>query len=183
MEVFTLPIQKTSTCTTLPPPSPDLATFCRLDELGPIAIGQYPDMTARSLECRLAEPDPWCHHCGTEGVSRGTIARRLSHEPFGHRPTTLLVRVRRYRWPGCGRAWREDLSPAAPSRAKLSRRGARWALEAVVVDHLSISRVAAGLGVSWHTANDAVIDARRELLIDDETRLDGVTTIGVDEHV
>src|SRR5690606_25259660 len=90
---------------------------------------------------------------------------------------------RRYRCPGCGRAWREDLTPAAPSRAKLSRRGARWALEAVVVDHLSISRVAAGLGVSWHTANDAVIDAGRELLIDDETRFDGVTTIGVDEHV
>ena len=52
-----------------------------------------------------------------------------------------------------------------------------------MIDHLSISRVAAGLGVSWHTANDAVIEAGTEVLIDDEARFDGVTTIGVDEHV
>ena len=36
-----------------------------------------------------------------------------------------------------------------------------------MIDHLSMARVAAGLGVAWHTANDAVLAERRRLLIDD----------------
>jgi hypothetical protein len=30
-------------------------------------------------------------------AARGTVLRLLAHEPFGWRPTTLLVTVRRYR--------------------------------------------------------------------------------------
>jgi len=56
-------------------------------------------------------------------------------------------------------------------------------LEGIVVDHLSVSRVAAGLGVSWHTANTAVLSEGRRVLIDDPARFNGVTVIGVDEHV
>lgn len=52
-----------------------------------------------------------------------------------------------------------------------------------MIDHLSMARVAAGLGVAWHTANDAVLAEGRRLLIDDPARLEGVTTLGVDEHV
>ncbi|MHA7241575.1 ISL3 family transposase, partial [Arthrobacter sp. TMS1-12-1] len=118
-----------------------------------------------------------------EGLPRDTITRQLAHEPFGHRPTTLLVRVRRYRCTECGRTWRQDTDAAAERRAKISRRGLRWALEAVVVDHLTVSRVAAGLGVSWHTANSAVLAEGKRRLIDDPHRFDGVTAIGVDEHV
>src|SRR5690625_7443919 len=59
----------------------------------------------------------------------------------------------------------------------------RWALEALVIDHLSVARVAAGLGVAWHTANDAVLAEGKRLLIDDPSRFDGVKVIGVDEHV
>ncbi|PPF21749.1 ISL3 family transposase, partial [Rathayibacter tritici] len=72
---------------------------------------------------------------------------------------------------------------AAQPRAKLSRRGVRWALEGLVVGHLTVARVAAGLGVSWHTANAAVLAEGKRVLIDDPTRFEGVTTIGVDEHV
>ena len=46
-----------------------------------------------------------------------------------------------------------------------------------------MSRVAAHLGVSWHTANDAVLNEGRRMLIDDPARFDGVKIIGVDEHV
>jgi len=56
------------------------------------------------------------------------------------------------------------------------------ALKSVVIDRLSIARVAAGLGASWHTVNDAVLAAGRRLLIDDPARLNGVRVIGVDEH-
>jgi hypothetical protein len=59
----------------------------------------------------------------------------------------------------------------------------RWALEAIVVDHLTVSRAAAGLGVGWHTANTAILTEGKRLLIDDPARFDGVRVIGVDEHV
>ena len=51
-----------------------------------------------------------------------------------------------------------------------------------MIDHLTIARVASGLGVSWHTANTAVLDEGRRKLIDDPHRLHGVRVIGVDEH-
>ena len=161
---------------------PDLTTFCRLDELGLVAVGQRLEPERAVIECRIAEPDPWCRGCGAQGVPRGTVARRLAHEPFGHRPTTLLLRVRRYRCAGCARVWREDTDTVAPPRVKLSRRGLAWALEAVVVDHVTVTRVAAGLGVAWHTANTAVLAEGRRVLIDDPYRFDGVAVLGVDEH-
>jgi len=65
--------------------------------------------------------------------------------------------VRRYKCTGCGRVWRQDMSKAAEPRGKLSRRGLTWALEGIVVEHPTVSRVAAGLAVSWKTANDAVL--------------------------
>ena len=163
--------------------TPDLTVFCHLDELGLVATGQLFEPDRAVIECRVAEPDPWCRGCGSQALSRGTDTRRLAHEPFGHRPTTLLVRVRRYKCSGCGRSWREDLTAAAPERAKLSRSGMRWALEALVIDHLTVARVAAGLGVGWHTANNAVLAEGRRVLIDDPARFDGVAVIGVDEHV
>ncbi|GGE79268.1 hypothetical protein GCM10011401_28190 [Nesterenkonia cremea] len=57
-----------------------------------------------------------------------------------------------------------------------------WALKSVVIDRMSIARVAAALAASWHTVNDAVLTAGRQLLIEDPTRFDGVKVIGVDEH-
>ena len=166
---------------------PDLSTFCRLDELGLVVTGQRLDPGRAVLACRIVEqPDSdeqWCRRCGCEGSLRDTVTRRLAHEPFGWRPTTLVVSIRRYRCAECGHVWRQDTSRAAEPRAKLSRRGLSWALEAIVVQHLTVARVAEGLGVAWNTANDAVLAEGKRVLIDDEHRFDGVTAIGVDEHV
>jgi len=57
-----------------------------------------------------------------------------------------------------------------------------WALKSVVIDRMSIARIAAGLGVSWQTVNDAVRAIDHQLLIADPTRFDGVQVLGVDEH-
>jgi transposase len=162
---------------------PDLTTFCRLDELGLEVTGQRLGPDRAVLACRVVEPDQWCRRCGCEGTPRDTVTRQLAHEPLGWRPTTLLVTVRRYRCTGCGHVWRQDTGRAAASRAKLSRRGLRWALEALVVQHLTVARVAEGLGVSWNTANDAVLAEGKRVLIDDPGRFEGVAVIGVDEHV
>ena len=163
--------------------APDLTTFARLDELGLEVVGQRLDPDRAVLACRVVEADGWCRRCGCEGVPRDTVVRRLAHEPFGWRPTTLLVTVRRYRCTGCAHVWRQDTSKAAAPRAKLSRRALRWALEALVVGHLTIARIAEALAVSWTTANSAVLAEGKRVLIADPHRFDGVQAVGVDEHV
>ena len=161
----------------------DLTKFCRLDELGLQATGQRVEPGRAVLACRVVEPDDWCHRCGSQGTPRDTVIRRLAHEPLGWRPTTLHVTVRRYRCADCAHVWRQDTTAAAEPKAKLSRRALRWALEALVVQHLTVARVAEALEVRWNTANDAVLAEGQRLLIDDPARFDGVTAIGVDEHV
>jgi transposase len=163
--------------------TPDLSKFCRLDELGLEVVGQQVEPERALLACRVVELDDWCRRCGCHGAARDTVVRRLAHEPFGWRPTTLLVTVRRYRCTGCRRVWRQDTSRAAEPRAKISRAGLRWALEAIVCQHLTMARVAAGLAVAWDTANDAVLAEGRRVLIGDPGRFDGVAVLGVDEHV
>ena len=106
--------------------------------------------------CRVVDPDQWCRRCGGEGGPRDTVVRQLAHEPLGRRSTILALTVRRYLCTGCGRVWRQDMGKATEPPAKLSRRGLRWALAAIVVQRLTVARAAEGLGVAWNTANDAV---------------------------
>ncbi len=150
---------------------PDLTAFCRFDELGLEVVGQRLDPDRAVLACRVVEPDQWCRRCGGSGESRDTVIRRLAHEPLGWRPTVLLVRVRRYRCTGCGHVWRLDTSKAAEPRSKLSRRALRWALEGLVVAHLTVARIAEALAVSWNTANTAVLAEGQRRLIDDPHRV------------
>ena len=162
---------------------PDLTTFTGLNALGLIATGQHLTDERAVIECRVVDPDEYCHRCGIQGIPRGTVTRRLAHAPFGHRPTELLVRVRRYKCTACGHLWRQDTTQAAQPRAKISRTGLAWALTAIVIDHLSVSRAAASLGVSWACANTAILTEGHRRLISDPTRFEGVKVIGVDEHV
>ena len=163
--------------------APDLTTFCRLDELGLVAVGHRLEPKRAVIACRVVELDDWCHRCGQHGLLRDTVVRRLAHEPLGWRPTVLEVTLRRYRCADCCRVWRQDMTKAAEPKARLSRRGLRWALEGIVVQHLTVARLAEGLAVSWNTANDAVLAEGKRVLINNPARFDKVTTIGVDEHV
>jgi len=161
---------------------PELGAFCRLDELGLQVVGQRLEPDRAVLACQVVEPDEWCRRCGCRGVPRDTVTRRLAHEPLGWRPTILLISVRRYRCTGCGHVWRQDTTRAAEPRGRLSRRALRWALEAIVCQHLTVARVAEALAVSWDTANAAVLAEGRRVLIADPARFDGARVIGVDEH-
>lgn len=131
----------------------------------------------------MVDSDEWCRRCGCHGTIRDTVVRQLAHMPMGWRPTILQVRVRRYRCNECGHVWRQDTTAAAEPRAKISRGGLAWALHAIVVGHMSMARVAASLGVSWNTANTAILAEGKRVLFEDEHRFDGVAVIGVDEHV
>jgi hypothetical protein len=173
MEVPTQPIPEDLDVPDATFACPDLTTFCRLDELGLEVVGQRLEPDRAVLACRVLDADQWCRRGGCEGTARDTVTRQLVHEPLGWRPTTLVVTVRRYRCCGCGHVWRQDTSRAAEPRAKLSRRGLRWALEAIVCQHLTVARVAEGLGVSWNTANDAVLAEGKRVLINDPGRFTG----------
>jgi hypothetical protein len=107
------------------------------------------------------------------GFTRDTVIGQLAREPLGWGPTTLAVTIRRYRCAGCSHVWRQETTLAAEPRAKLPRRGLRWALEAIVVQHLTVARIAEGLSVAWNTASDAVLAEGKRALIDDTTRFDG----------
>ena len=139
------------------------------------ATGQHLCAERAVIECRFTKAPEPCPKCGAAGVSRGTVDRHLAHTPYGQRSTRLLLRIRRWRCV-CGCFWHEDTSSAAPPRSKLSHGAIRWALAAIVLDDLSVSRVASHLDVAWHTANSAII---QRLLFNDPKRFDGVTVLGV----
>src|SRR4029077_7398299 len=97
----------------------DVTTFCRLDELGLEVTGQKVEPDRAVLACQItgAEQDRWCRRCGEQGSPRDSVTRQLAPEPFGWRPTTLLVTINRYRCAGCAHVWRQDTSRAAEPRA------------------------------------------------------------------
>ncbi|GAB2679639.1 ISL3-like element IS1096 family transposase [Thalassiella azotivora] len=168
--------------------TPDVTTFCGLDELGLVVVGQRLERDRAVLACRVADhavddADRWCRRCGCEGRARDTVTRQLAHKPLGWRPTTLLVTIRRYKCTGCSHVWRQDTSRAAEPRAKLTRTAVRCALVGLVCQHLTVARLAEALAVSWDTANTAVLAEGSRVLLDDPARFDGVQVIGVDEHV
>lgn len=164
---------------------PDLTTFLGLDALGLTAVGQHLTAERAVIECRMpiGFEDPFCKACGAQGQARGTVARRLAHVPVGWRPTQLLVRLRRFACTHCRRVWRQDTSSLAEPRARLTRSAVEWGLRALALECMSVSRVAAALGISWHTANNAILTSAQATLLDDPHRFDGVEVLGVDEHV
>ena len=164
---------------------PDLTTFLGLDALGLTAVGQHLTAKRAVIECRMpiGFEDPFCKACGAQGVSRGTVARRLAHVPVGWRPTQLVVRLRRFACTHCRRVWRQDTSTLAEPRARLTRSAVEWGLRALALECMSVSRVARTLGISWHTANNAILASAQATLLDDPHRFDGVEVLGVDEHV
>ena len=115
--------------------------------------------------------------CGCESVPRNRVTPESAHEPLGLRLTRLLLTLRRFRCSGCGQVWRQDLSKAAEPRATSTRGGLGWALSAIDCQQLTVlaSPKAAG---SPDTADDAVLDEGRRLLISDPAHLDGVAVIG-----
>ncbi len=125
--------------------------------------------------------DQFCKACGAQGQARGTVARRLAHVPVGWRPTQLLVRLRRFACTHCRRAWRQDTSALAQPRARLTHAAVEWGLRALALERMSVSRVAAALGISWHTANNAILASAQATLLDDPHRFDGVEVLGVDD--
>ena len=126
-----------------------------------------------------------CPHCGVVATAHGRDQVRLVDAPSFGRPVRLVWAKRRYvcREALCpGASFTEQNPSVAPPRGTLTTRAVSWAVRELRGEHASISGLARRLGVDWHTVWNAV-RAHLEALEADPARFDGVTMLGVDEHV
>jgi transposase len=125
-----------------------------------------------------------CPSCGVVAVGHGRRRVTAADAPCFGRPVLLvwLKRVWRCAEPGCPQlTWTETHELIAP-RATLTSRAIGWAIDALAHDDTTVSALARHLRVGWHTLWRAVrveADARTSR----PGRLDGVRTLGVDEHI
>ena len=125
-----------------------------------------------------------CPRCGVLAELHGRRPVSVRDLPLAGRPTVLVWSKRLWRClePRCAqRTWSEGSEAIAP-RAILTERARRWAMRRVGAHGETVASVARQLAVGWHTVMRAVRDYGQPLL-DDPARLDGVTGLGVDEHV
>ena len=126
-----------------------------------------------------------CPACGVVARGHGRDVVELLDAPAFGAPVRL--RWRKRRWvcpdPGCpvGSFTEQDDTVAAP-RAKLTTRACRWAIEQIRREHASVNGVRRQLGTSWSTVWSS-IKPILAAAADDESRFEGVSILGVDEHV
>ena len=126
-----------------------------------------------------------CRSCGVIVYSCGRRDVHLVDVPCFGRPVELVWRKRTWRCAelSClARSLTEQHDDLAPPRALLSVRACWWAIGQLRREHASIAGLARRLGTTWNTVWRS-IKPLLEQMAADETRFDGVTTLGVDEHV
>ncbi len=123
-----------------------------------------------------------CAVCGAVARVKDRRTVTVRDLPIADTPVMLRWRKRVFecRYALCEKnTWTEEHDAIAP-RAVLTERARQWAFEQVGFHDRAVARVAAQLGVAWHTIMTQVIE-RGAPLVDDPNRLDGVSAIGVDE--
>ncbi len=87
MEVLTLPSRSCDPTFV----TPEVTMLCGPGEPGLQAVVWLLVPGRAMIDCRVGDDDPWCRWHRVEGSPRDTVARLLSHEPSGRRPTKLLA--------------------------------------------------------------------------------------------
>ncbi len=125
-----------------------------------------------------------CRRCGVLAVAHDRREHVLHDAPFGHRRVRVRWRKRVWRCPepACPVVTFTETHALAPPRGLLTARAVVWAADALQDDDTTVNALARRLEVDWHTLWDALkVEARRRA--DDPSRLVGVESLGVDEHV
>lgn len=125
-----------------------------------------------------------CRSCGVVAIGHGRRVHQVHDAPaFG---ASVLIRWRKRIWrcpdAGCSVVTFCEDHPLIAPRAKLTSRAIGWATDALAHDDTTVAALARHLGVDWHTCWDA-IEAEAVRRLDELGRLDGVVTLGVDEHI
>ncbi len=131
---------------------------------------------------------PWqlmgCPTCGVVAHSRGRRRREL-HDVPGIVPVRVIWRQRTWRCPDpdCPRGtFVEQVPTLVAPRASLTSRAVRWAIGQLRREHATVQGLARQLGVDWKTLWRSIKPRLVELAAD-ESRFDGVVSLGVDEHL
>ena len=109
----------------------------------------------------------------------------LRDVPHGQVAVRLRWRQRRWRCPdpGCGvGTFTEQVPGLVAARGSISVRARSWAIGQLRGEHATIAGLARQLGTSWKTLWRA-IKPELERLATDETRFEGILSLGVDEHI
>ena len=123
-----------------------------------------------------------CPECGCRAVGHGRGRSAVRDLPIAGRPTVLWFARRRWRCPDphCEtNTWSEHCDSIA-ARASLTCRARARIADLVNIDGWTITATAAEFGVSWATANSAVVEFS-DPIIEHPDRVGGVRAIGVDE--
>lgn len=126
-----------------------------------------------------------CPVCGVLARGHGRDEVELVDAPAFGAPVRVRWRKRRWVCPDAdcpvGSFTEQDERVAAP-RTKLTVRACRWAIEQIRREHASVNGVRRQLGTSWSTVWTAIKPILAAAAAD-ESRFEGVTILGVDEHV
>jgi len=125
-----------------------------------------------------------CPVCGVVPIGHGRRRVRAADAPCFGMPVQLvwLKRVWRCAEPDCPQLTWTETHELIAARATLTSRAIGWAVDALAHDDTTVSALARHLRVGWHTLWRAVrgeADARTSR----PGRLEGVKTLGVDEHI
>lgn len=160
-------------------------TICRTVEVGVTITGAAIADELTWIDCRPVAHDPACPKCGRPGQLRDHVERVLTDLPVVGHPTRLRVRVPRFTCGNDGCAvtiFRQRIDRVAAPKAATTVRCARWILQRLAIDKMSVSAVAKALGLGWNTVNSVAAELTRELVFGSPVHLDGVRYLGVDEH-
>jgi len=168
-------------------PDPSYCDRCDLlvglDGFHVVEVGER-DGLVRVVVESAAEP-MGCRACGVLVHSHGRRDVLLVDTPCFGRPVRLVWRKRTWR---CGEpacpvgVLTEQHDDLARPRALLTTRVCWWAIRQLRREHASVAGLARQLGTTWRTVWRS-IKPLLEAMADDETRFEGVQTLGVDEHV
>ena len=143
----------------------------------------------RGLALRIVVESPpreeGCRACGVIALSHGRREVRLVDVPCMGRPVELVWRKRTWRCaePECpAGSFTEQHDNVASPRALLTVRACWWAIGQLRREHASVQGLARQLGTTWRTVWSS-IKPLLQVLAADESRFDGVTSLGVDVHV
>ena len=122
-----------------------------------------------------------CPPCGVRAVGHGRSVTQVRDLPAGGRPVRLVWKKRKWICRDADCAAKSFTEKSDLVEGSLTRRAAAEICRKVGQDGCSVALVAREFGVGWECAMNCV---RRhgEPLVDDPSRLDNLSALGIDEH-
>ena len=122
-----------------------------------------------------------CPACGVRAVGHGRSVTQVRDLPAGGRPVRLVWKKRKWICRDADCAAKSFTEKSDLVEGSLTRRAAAEICRKVGQDGCSVALVAREFGVGWECAMNCV---RRhgEPLVDDPSRLDNLSALGIDEH-